>query len=73
MLEINFADLDDIIRTCKEYGDSDMPFCGNNDDGESVVISVFTDKIVVETLQSNGWTRQNVYWTDGTVEELYKK
>ena len=50
-----------------------MPYCGTNDNGESVVISVFTDKIVVETLQSNGWTRKNIYYTDGVTEELYNK
>lgn len=73
MLDINFADLDDIIRACNEYGDSDMPFCGKNADDENVVISVFPDKIIVETFQSNGWVRENVYHTDGTAEELYNK
>lgn len=73
MLDIDFTDLKQVVKACKEYGNSEMPFCGTNNDGEHVVISVFDDRIVVDTLQSNGWTRQNVYWTDGTVEELYKK
>lgn len=61
MLDIDFTDLDQIIETCKKHGNSEMPYCGTNDNGGHVVISVFGDRIVVDTLQSNGWTRQNVY------------
>ena len=51
----------------------DKPLFGKNEDGESVLISVNKDNITVETFQDNGWVRQNVYWEDGTTEELYRK
>ena len=36
------------------------------------MISVAKDRIDVVTFQSNGWTRRNVYWRDGTTEELFE-
>ena len=73
ILEIDFNDLEQIKQVCKKYCDTILPFCGKNVDGEHVIISVFEDKVVVSTLQKNGWTRTNIYYTDGVVEETYKK
>ena len=53
--------------------DFEMPWSGKNDVGENMLISVNSDNITVQTFQSNGWTRENVYWNDGTVEELFER
>ena len=55
-----------------KYGDSKYPYFGENEDGEMVSISIFPDKIVTMTYQSNGWHRKNVYWRDGKREELFE-
>lgn len=46
---------------------------GKNEEGETVAISVNKDNITVETYQKNGWVRENIYWEDRNVEELYHK
>ena len=67
----NFGDLNDVIRITELYGDSEFPFFGENQNGESITVSVFMDRIVVNTEQSNGFVRVNTYWTDGTIEEMF--
>lgn len=55
-----------------EYGDSEMPFSGVNENGEYVLISIHNDKIIVRTNQSNGWVRIDHYDSDGHYEaEMY--
>ena len=44
---------------------------GKNSDGENTIISINKDNITIETNQSNGWIRENIYHRDGTVEELF--
>lgn len=48
-----------------------------NESGELVTIRHKTDedgsRFEVVTSQNNGWERTNIYWEDGTVEELYHK
>ena len=41
--------------------------------GESVYISIFEDKIVTMTSQSNGWMRKNIYYRDGSREETFER
>lgn len=55
----------------QQHGDSEFPFYGENEQGEAVSISVFHDKIIVVTEQTNGWRRKNIYHEDGTTEELF--
>lgn len=50
-----------------------MPYFGENEDGESVMISVNKDNITVTTMQNNGWARENIYYADGLTEELFKR
>lgn len=47
-------------------------FFGDNENLEEVMVSVAKDRIDVVTFQNNGWTRRNVYWRDGTREELFE-
>lgn len=51
----------------------DFPYMlsASNSDGETQQISINCDNIIVNTLQNNGWVRANVYWRDGTREELF--
>ena len=44
---------------------------GENENGESVTISVEAERITTVTLQENGWVRRNIYHFDGTREELF--
>ena len=71
--QINFdpTDLDGMLALMDEHGESKTMFPGENENGERTDISIFKDKIVCSTMQQNGWVRQNVYWRDGTREELY--
>ena len=61
-----------MITLMDTYGDSQYPYFGENENGETVSISIFPDQIVTLTYQSNGWHRKNVYWRDGTREELFE-
>ena len=49
-----------------EHGKSKTMYPGTNEQGESVYISIFEDKIVTMTSQSNGWMRKNIYYRDGS-------
>lgn len=61
-----------IRELCKRHNEFKTPWAGKNEEGESVQISVNKDNITVETLQSNGWFRTNVYYPlDCAIEELY--
>lgn len=46
--------------------------CGKNSDDENVIVSINDEKATITTCQKNGWLRINVYWKDGTYEELYE-
>ena len=65
------TDLKAMCKLMDEYGDSDTMFTGTNTELEDTTISIFHDRIVYVTFQSNGWVRKNVYWRDGTREELF--
>ena len=50
-----------------------MYFVGQNMDDELNEIEIKDGRIEVRTHQKNGWIRTNVYWDDGTSEELFDK
>lgn len=64
----------EIEKVVKENGHS---MFYRNTDGELVTIHHIEDedgaRYEVTTSQNNGWERKNIYWKDGTVEELYRK
>lgn len=72
-IEVNLNDIEACREIRKKYGDSKVPFFGQNDKGEDVIISVNKDNITVETFQTNGWIRTNILWDDGLSEELYDR
>ena len=65
------TDLGAMCALMDEYGHSDTMFMGVNTEFEETTISIFPEKIVYVTYQHNGWTRKNIYWRDGTREELF--
>ena len=46
---------------------------GDNESGEHIQITISKDNIIVKAFQSNNWIRKNIYWRDGTSEELYER
>ncbi len=72
-IHLDPTDLAAMIGLMDEYGNSNTMFPGQNENGEVVYISIFHDKIVTSTLQHNNWTRKNIYYRDGSSEELYEK
>ena len=57
----------------REFGESETAYSGVNADGENVLLSIFSDRIIVSTNQRNGWVRVNFYDADGYAEgETFK-
>lgn len=55
-----------------------LPLTAETEDGENVIVEAYRDEngeLVwkISTLQDNGWMRINIYYSDHTVEELYKR
>lgn len=46
---------------------------GKNENEEDVWIGIFQNRIETQTFQHNNWVRHNIYYRDGTREELYVK
>ena len=65
------TDLGAMCALMDEHGTSDTMFMGVNTEFEETTISIFPEKIVYVTYQHNGWTRKNIYWRDGTREEMF--
>ena len=68
IFEFDSTDLDGMIKIMQDYGDSEQPFGGKNENGEDVTISVSKNCIVVHPYQKNGWIRRNIYTlSDGDI------
>ena len=48
-------------------------FTSTNEYGDNIIVEVFDDRLKISTSQSNGWTRINEYYKDGTTTESYIK
>lgn len=46
---------------------------GENSDNETVIVTIDQESASIRTLQKNGWIRENIYYKDGTQEELYTR
>ena len=73
LIEIDFGNRDSIIETMDKYHHLDQMIFARNELEELQAISIYEDKIFVDTYQSNGWIRKNIYHRDGTIEETYEK
>ena len=74
--EINFdsSDWKGMRELCEKSNEFKLPLFGENEYGENIIISINSDNITVQTMQSNDWIRTNIYWVnDCIVEELYEK
>lgn len=61
-----------MLELCHRYQEFDTYLEGKNSNGEDTMLSINKDNIVLDTFQSNGWIRQNIYYPqDCTVEERY--
>lgn len=72
-LSARFGEIEVRKQIMAEYGDSNSMFVGTNADGETTMMSVFKDKIIVKTHQNNGWIRVDYFDSDGLYEaEMYE-
>lgn len=69
----DFQGMIELMKRADEPEFKDAFFGIDSETGESVLVSVNSDNITLITCQSNGYSRENVYWDNGTVEELYEK
>lgn len=60
-LSSQFATVEGRLKLMELYGDSEAMYSGENEDGESVVLSIAHDSIILKTFQKNGWTKVNYY------------
>ena len=67
------GNLSKMIEVMKHHKDFPLPISGINQDGENLIISINPHNITIQTCQHNDWLRTNVYYDDGTTEELYEK
>lgn len=72
-ISLDPRDLDSLIELMDKYSHLGSKFFGKDEEGQSVTISIWTEHIIVDTLQKNGWTRRNIYYRDGYREELFSK
>lgn len=65
--------------TFEELKGKEYPAICENENGEPVFIywmppkDGIEERFKTETYQNNGWIRDNYYYKDGTVEEIYRK
>lgn len=48
-------------------------FTSVNEHGENMIIDISKDFLEISTIQSNGWTRVNIFHKDKTVEEYFER
>lgn len=73
IFELDPTDWAGMCKIMDEFGDEPLPFHGENENGESVIIGVCHDSISVQTFQKNGWMRTNIYNRYGENEELFER
>ena len=70
-IHFDSTDLASMNRLMDELGDSATMFPGENENGETVYISIYHTRIVIRTLQENHWVRLNTYYRDGSCDEIF--
>lgn len=69
---VDVDDLDSMIALMDRADEFPDTLMGTNEYGENTLIEIASDCIKITTLQDNGWMRDNYYYPDGTVEEVYE-
>lgn len=67
------SDYDTINKLIKKYGVKGLLTSGKNENGENIIITIYSDHITTKTLQQNNWIRINTYWNNGDTEETYER
>lgn len=67
------TDIWGMIALMDRADEFDAPWAGKNENGEHFQISINKNNITVETFQHNNWIRENIYYRDGSSEELFKR
>ena len=70
---IDPTDVWGMIKLMDRADEFNVPWAGKNENGEHIQVSVNKDNITVETFQHNNWTRENIYYRDGSAEELFHR
>ena len=68
---IDYSNYNQLVDLMNHADDYPYMLMGENQDGEFTTTSITPDRIIVETLQDNGWVRKNIYHRDGMVEETF--
>ena len=64
----NWKQLRNLMDRHKEF---DTMLIAHNSKDELCETSILSDHIIVKVYQNNDWIRRDIYWYDGTREELY--
>lgn len=50
-------------------------FTSTNENGDNIIVEVYSDRFIIRTMQDNGWCRVGEYLYDGewTYSESYEK
>lgn len=64
-LATNFNELENRRTIMKEYGGIESALTGVNENGETTLLHIAHDSLIVETFQHNGWIRKNYYDAEG--------
>ena len=72
-IRVDFGDWKSIIDAMDNYSHIDHMIFGKNSEGERIAMSIWSDRIILNTFQANGWTRINIYHRDGDTEETYDR
>lgn len=70
---INFdpADVKGMRELMQKADEFSSMLVGHNYENERVLLSINDDNITTTTYQKNGYARENIYWKDGTCEEIW--
>lgn len=68
---LDYNDIDSIIDVMDKFGNSDMPYFGDDTEGNMTMTSVYPDTIIVKTFLKNDRVRTNYFYRDGSSEEIY--
>ena len=66
----------DYLELTEFWAQKDFPLAGCTEDGENVMIEYYDGSepyFKVTTFQHNGWARINIYYEDGSTEEMYER
>lgn len=72
-IAIDYSDMKQMIGLMNRHNEFNTVLVGENTEGERTYTSINENNVTVETHQSNGWIRTNVFHRDGTAEELYSR